>query len=423
MDVDDFIDTCHYTAARKNQLKTMWFRQEQTGRPTRAVKSFIKAEFYPDFKYARSINERSDVWKLRIGPVVSAISDVVFSRPEFVKKVPLHERASHVMRVLRHEPGQVVIANDHTSFETHTSQTMGLFECALYKYLCGDGRADELCNLIIGPQTLLGNFGKARVSSRMSGEMNTSLGNGVCNFLTFKTICHMKGYDLDECRCVIEGDDGLFVLPNGCDITIEDYASLGFVVTQDRYSNVGSAGFCSTYFSDDGESSVVDPIPSILRLPWSLNARWDDTEKRKKELANGKVLAFCYNYANMPILGQMALSLFNEYDVTSTSDPVGYWETKIRKEIEGNFDPSKLGGPVTRSSRLLFEQVTGISSEDQIFSEEIIKTAGWRSVYTDPRITELLSSDRRWQVARSFHARHSMGTEHIIHNNNNRRLR
>jgi len=49
-------------------------------------------------------------------------------------------------------------------------------------------------------------------ATRMSGEMNTSLGNGFSNLMFMLYACHVQGIAAEG---IVEGDDGVFALEGG----------------------------------------------------------------------------------------------------------------------------------------------------------------------------------------------------------------
>jgi hypothetical protein len=64
------------------------------------LKSFMKDEHYPEYKFPRPINSRSDVFKVLVGPYVQCMNELLLKMPYFIKKIPVSERAQFVKKNL-----------------------------------------------------------------------------------------------------------------------------------------------------------------------------------------------------------------------------------------------------------------------------------------------------------------------------------
>ena len=94
---------------------------------------------------------------------------------------------------------------------------------------------------------------------RMSGEMNTSLGNGFSNLMFMAFVCEKLGLN---CNGVVEGDDGLFAF-NGNTPSASDFTKYGFNIKLDVHSEISTASFCGNVF--DPEDRQIMTCPYIYR--------------------------------------------------------------------------------------------------------------------------------------------------------------
>lgn len=110
--------------------------------------------------------------------------------------------------------------------------------------------------------------GKLRLPAiRFSGEMNTSLGNTVNNWLMITTsLLYVKA---DPNRFVCEGDDCLVAVPKGKEEAfLQTIQRFGMRLKEDRYERPGDAGFCHQWWDPDGVI-FTDPRHRLRQLAYS----------------------------------------------------------------------------------------------------------------------------------------------------------
>lgn len=104
IDFDEWLESTPYTMRRKEELRSKRLPEGQSAMSvpkTWKVKSFIKAETYPEYKHARGINSRSDEFKCAIGPWFKKIEKQVFQHSAFIKKIPVSDRPDYIMNLLQ----------------------------------------------------------------------------------------------------------------------------------------------------------------------------------------------------------------------------------------------------------------------------------------------------------------------------------
>jgi len=303
-DFYDWLDTTSYNQQRKQQLCDA-YDSLKGARPTlrqcRHIDTFVKSEFYPEWKHARMINSRCDAFKVWSGPRFKAIEDAVYQLPWFIKHVPVPDRPRLVSNLKRY--GRKCYATDFTAFESHFDPLiLDAIECELYRWcLRNDPDVEYLCQALMGKNEMRTRTGlhASCLGKRMSGDMCTSLGNGFTNLMLAMFIASEKGGTVDG---FVEGDDGLLT----CDVelTAQDYLQCGFSIKIEEVVDPCCASFCGLIFSESGEI-IRDPRKFMMGFGWTqsfINAG----QTMMDELLRAKALSAVYETPQCPIIGAFA---------------------------------------------------------------------------------------------------------------------
>jgi hypothetical protein len=369
---EEWLERSPYDQNRKAQLR-QFHHELRGGVPTRdqreRISSFIKTESYPTWKQARTINSRSDYFKVYSGPYFKAIEDAVYQLPEFIKHTPVPERPAKIATLRK--ANMRYYATDYTSFESHfVREFMDICECALYRHCISDPVARTvICETIMGENSLKYRSGvKAKcVARRMSGDMCTSLGNGFTNLMLTKFVVAEKHGTLSG---FVEGDDGIFA--TDVELSAADYSSLGWTIKIEEVEDPCSASFCGMIFSSSGQI-IRDPRRFVQTFAWT-HSFVNAGPRIMNELLRAKALSTCFETPHCPIVGAMARR--------ALADTVGYAARfvedgyhKVPKDVQKvtEFCPSG-------DTRVLFEQLYGISPETQLDIEYEISTGNWDKV-------------------------------------------
>lgn len=339
-------DNTTYSASRKQALLSVWNegQHKMAGpfefhnnhkRHAYRVNNFIKDEFYAEYKHPRMINSRSDMFKCVVGPLFSAIAKDTFnlkfpgkSYGPLIKYVPVSDRPV-VLRDLLTEFEELYQVTDYSSFEAHfTAEVMETCEFQLYKHMTSklpnssefmDLLRDSMCKV----NTLRNKWFRVLIDAvRMSGEMNTSLGNGFSNmmFTLFQANqTHLKnGYvgSLDSwisncfeyVRGVFEGDDGLCVFHPSCRPTSADFQAMGMIIKLEDHKEIGTASFCGNVFDPIDMIQVCDPLKVLCSMGWSNKKYVRATSATKASILRCKANSYINQYPGCPIV--QALSLY-----------------------------------------------------------------------------------------------------------------
>ena len=162
---------------------------------------------------------------------------------------PAAERPAYIMQNMA---GPYFYVTDHTAFEcSATRDIQENMEHRIYRRIMGEDAYAFVALLLEDQKVTCGN-GKCIVpASRFSGEMNTSLGNSIVNYIVIQMI--QRHFNVGG-NFFIEGDDGLLCFNKELDVeAVRQYAlSQGFNLKIDRVESPGKAGFLSTYWDEDG---------------------------------------------------------------------------------------------------------------------------------------------------------------------------
>lgn len=365
------------------------------------VGAFSKLESYPKFAYERTINARRDETKNQLGPWTSLVEHLVFSTDpdnpfagDFIKKVKMADRA----RFLRDkfEGFTRCAATDYSKFEASFIVVMMLVceYAVLSAYLrhTSHGRVflRHYREAVMSTNVIRYSTWACKVDGkRMSGEMTTSLGNGLMN----RYLCHFemwrRGFQ-GQFAAVFEGDDGLIGLPVGYDLSRPFLPDMGFEVKFDVYEHWTLASFCGNLVDEDSLTIVTDPFYVMSEFPW-LNPRYLGARNTSKlALMRAKALSLLHQLPGCPILQDYALNALHRSRGVSLKRVVeggalNAWEADHLSDAMKDFGVGYTFSnenlpvrPVAMSARLFFERCFGISVEQQMSLESWLRSPAFQ---------------------------------------------
>lgn len=370
---ESWISEAPYPAKRKEELRLVFedLKVHPLNEKDFECKSFIKDEHYPEWKHARTINSRSDRFKVWSGPIFHAIEKVLFKMPYFIKKIPAPKRAKFIFDNV-YMYGASYIATDYSSFEASFVQSMmQSCEFQLYQYMTEDVENGEewyatIAKALAGTQHL--RFKRATCqtkATRMSGDMCTSLGNGFTNLMVALFIGEEQG--LGTLRGVFEGDDGLFCYQFGKpDPSI--YAKLGFNIKLEVHTDITQASFCGLVFDVKSLVNCVDPSDILSLVGWTTSKYYGANRKTMMMLLRAKGLSLAYQYPHCPVVCRLAayiLRVTRSFDVRKLAESrnMSQWERVQLVEALSSGHPQETQ-PV-ESCRWIIEEKWGWSVAKQ----------------------------------------------------------
>lgn len=390
---DHWINQVKYRAVRKAELKQLHERlprhwSNRLWRKYSICKAFLKSEWYTNvggcFKPPRVISSRSDAIKTKVGPMIHAIENVIFSTAYFIKHIPMTERPDWILKRMG---GYTRYAStDFTSFEAgYVGAVMRACEFTIFKYMLRNNAQlydtlEKFQRICTGVNRLYMHDVSAAVHcKRMSGEMTTSVGNGLTNLflIGFAMSRQNPHFDMAKFVGVFEGDDGLFPFPEPLNEKqfSDDIAELGFIVKISLSKTIGEAGFCSQFMDTDDNIVVTDPVDEILSLGWSLGETIHCNDRRLRELLVAKAYSLAYQYSGCPVLYKMArwiIRAINEqpdWDVLLEKPYWNNWERDQMRAASRINLQRQLEREPKIATRLLMEKIFRFPIADQLRCE------------------------------------------------------
>jgi hypothetical protein len=232
--------------------------------------------------------------------------------------------------------------------------------------------------VLTGANRIENKFFHAKIDARrMSGEMNTSLGNGFSNLMFMFFMCEERG--LQQPLGVVEGDDGLFCFFFGKHPTTIDFQNAGFDIKLDVYENVHEAGFCGQLFDVGSFCILTDPYKVLSQFGWTTDRYRAANKNTLMKLLRCKALSIAHQYPGCPIIGKLAqygLRVTRSFDIRSyvwtRRDLDTYQRQKLQEAVDASKDPRNLYKEPTLSTRLLFEELFDIPVSTQVMIEKYL---------------------------------------------------
>lgn len=401
---EEWISSTPYSEARKNELRGVWadyLSNPKKRKVFNRVKSFVKDETYDEYKYCRLINSRVDVAKCFFGPINAAVSDVFFKMSWFIKKVPVPDRPEVLgSKLFSTGAGVDYIFTDYTAFEAHfVKEFMEICEYEVFYYMTSglDGGAEFMQTYrtyIMGVNKLIFKDLSVKIeATRMSGEMFTSIANGISNLLIFLFVCQERG--ATSVVGFVEGDDGLFrVSPAKAAPTIEDFKKLGFTIKIGHTMELNKASFCGQVYGMQDKIVITDPKEVMARFGWTNKKYTSCSEETAMQLLRAKGYSMVYQYNGCPILdslGRRILQLTENVTIgQKVFNNLDLWEReKLIAATQGSLPEKKTPGDETRN---MVEELYGITVEQQYELEEYVSTIDL-GLHNNPLPLESMPSD------------------------------
>lgn len=304
---DEWIDNVKYPQVRKDELRRV-YQQGLTQKANTKVKSFVKNEPYEEPKHLRGIYSRHDDYKCRVGPYFKKFGDKLFALKWFIKKISKPDHPQVITDRL--SKFAKYFCTDFSQFEATFVRQLLSIEQYVYRWtLEGHPLQKEICDLIAMScsqnKISFKDFDIVLDCKRMSGEMNTSCGNGLMNLLITAFVLQSAGNSMEEWDAYFEGDDGII----GCKNLPTDriYTELGARVKITVPSGLHTASFCGNVFDPEIKHNVTNPMEASVSFGWTTAEYAQASVKLRKELLRAKSYSMLYQYPGCPILKHLAL--------------------------------------------------------------------------------------------------------------------
>jgi hypothetical protein len=382
----EWLEGTTYPDWRRQQLIDVRARMrgKRLHRRHRRVKMFIKREWYNKFERPRGIYSRAEESKIVLGPIIKAIEKIVYKfsagekgKRHFVKHVPVNERPEFLKDMVDSSGNRFVVM-DYTAFESSfTADLMNSAEVMLYKHVLQrhPQALSTLVTTITGKNDIYSRHFRFRITARrMSGEMNTSLGNGFANLMILLFWAKKKGITLYG--PVVEGDDSLCSIPFNADTDTSLIEEVGIGVEAEFFNDFSSSSFCGSHAHPDTLENTTDPVRALLKLGTTHSQQMFAGPAKRRGLLLAKVLSLGYEYPRMPIIW----ALVRRFLFLLRFDEPIYERDSYRNftEIDRNLVEANVGPPheLTREmfSRSKKEGGFDVSEGEQILLERYMES-------------------------------------------------
>jgi len=328
------------------------------------------------------------------------IEKELFKLDWFIKYVPVIQRAKHIVENLT-QAGANIASTDYKSFETHfTTEAMESCEFVLYEYMTQNLPDKEWMNLV---RNIIGGTNHCEFKNiyvdvdgtRMSGEMNTSLGNGFANLMIMLYV--LKKIKAKSIKGRVEGDDGLFTW-FGRVPTEEDFRKLGFTIKMELHDELTYASFCGLLADPDELITITNPTVALMNFGYTSNLYAQANPNKLAGLLRSKALSMAYQYPGCPILSSLAKYALRvtEGKKVIVGGKIDYYKRDMIIEalnyIRENGIPDR---PVGIKTRFLMEKIFRIPVEVQVATEQYLDSLNVLQPLVLPGLLEYCHPDAR----------------------------
>jgi len=360
------------------------FLSDKTWQKWCRVECHIKREFTAEHgKHARIISSRTDFAKCLLGPSAHAMEKVIYNPLFMDPKIHFYKGLEPAKRkefIKKHINSTHILCTDYSSFEGSFRQgLMDNCEQVMYRYLLRHFPVERsYFKRLSGKNTLElpGVLTCTMDATRMSGEMNTSLGNGFTNMIIM--LFMVKVYGLNLIEGIVEGDDGIFVFADENLPTEEMYKKFGFAIKIKRPHNFYEASFCGNVINPISLDLLADPVEFISRFPWSYSNRAiSQKDGPRLELMLVKTLSYLSLYPNAPVIAPIAYQEYKRLekmnvnmgkvnDILKEDSEFRYRFVENKEIFNFNVSPPVIAD----GSRQIMSDVFGMSTAEQVFVEK-----------------------------------------------------
>jgi hypothetical protein len=304
------------------------------------------------------------------------IEQSLFHNEYFIKYVPVHLRPKNIMDSL-YDPGAVYIATDFDHYESHfEEQILDSVEFELYSYMTQNLPQHSLFMSMLR-KVLKGwnvckfkNFFVKLLATRLSGEMNTSLGNGFTNLMLI--LYSFSKYNVHNPPGRVEGDDSLFRAYGHQYPKKEDFTMLGFSIKILVFQNLNEAAFCGMVFEPNTLDLLTDPIKKIINFSWFGEKYVNSSLKMLQQLLTAKSISLLVLYPSCPILTSLALYGIRVGHRFPRLSGTTYERETIRRRIAYYYSGKFRVGVITQDARTLMCKLYGFAVHEQLLLEEYL---------------------------------------------------
>jgi hypothetical protein len=312
------------------------------------------------------------------GPIFKLIEKAVCKNKHFMKYIPVDKRVDVLNEMC--EDGARYMATDFDHYESHFEKDiMEAVEFELYSYMVSKLPCGKLFMKIVSSVLTGVNMCRFKrmvvkvLATRMSGEMNTSLGNGFSNLMLI--LYNFTKYGVHDPSGYVEGDDSIFKVFGTKHPVPQDFIDIGFSIKLNVYQHIGLASFCGVVFDPTSLQAITDPVRKVLNFSWMGERYINANQKTLLKLLSAKSMSLLVLYPACPIVTSLA-----KYGIR-VSPHIYKVATSTQYEMEEQIylikhyinNKNKYNTTtITSETRKLMKEVFGIDEEIQISMENYL---------------------------------------------------
>nr|QUS52795.1 hypothetical protein 2 [Mute swan feces associated tombus-like virus 5] len=380
-----------YTGRKKR--KYLEAEMDLSGRPLRRsdsyVAAFIKAEKIFELKDPRLIQARSARYNYALGNYLKPIEHDLYNikgtgrlknwlpRGRLIAKgCNMERRAALIRQKMDRFPNPIVVSLDASRFDAHVTDMLAVEHLVYKRYW----RSPELQRLL---DWQMRNRGRTSTGvryslkgSRMSGDMNTALGNCLISIIVLANIMRIIGLKPDSWDMLCDGDDVLLFVDQRRSSLLQRlpglYAEHGFPIKVENVTgDYHKVLFCQGHpiSTPLGDRMVALPERVLSRSLVGVR-HWAEEKFIPKYLA---LIGYCELALNMgvPILQEFACTICSWGSrLPSNIQVTGRVIKAMREERCHPIEPI----PITPEARVSFWDATGIDPTEQRACEAALRS-------------------------------------------------
>lgn len=414
---DYFVLPMSYTGAKRAKYWTATERVLENGGINQSdakVKMFVKFEKLAPKKLnpdPRAIQFRDPKYCVEVARFLKPIEHYLYSMCGGGRDLPNSrvigkglssgQRASLLKHKLDQFESPVILSLDASRFDQHVDAELLKLEHMIYKGMCPDAWFAELLSWQLHNKGISSTgFRYSAYGKRMSGDMNTALGNCVLMVLMVSTFMRGRKYDLlddgDDCLLIVEEELLEWVLENvepvfltyGMEIKIEHIAR-----------EMAEVEWCQSHpieYAPEQWKFVRDPY-KVCSTSLS-GTKYFTSEGARRKLVNTIGMAELALNLGVPVLQEYALALMRNAgtdEVLNLQESDGMYH-RVKFELRAlnikhlcKLDPS----PISAEARISFAAAFGMEVSRQLELEEFFKRWSFE-------ISGGVEMPEEWDVAR-----------------------
>jgi hypothetical protein len=244
--IKEFLST--YKGNLRNRYEEGVKRTFEKG-PKRNIDIFIKDEFYWEDKPPRTIFSRDYGFNALYGTITKPLEHIFMQHSEFAKGKNFIERGKLFSD--KYHRFKYMVENDFSKFESsQRSELLKLVELKLYLNVFEETEHEFIENIFehkLNKEMSSREGIKAKLyGCRGSGDMDTSLGNGILNYVACKYFTMINNV-CEKDNLIIDGDDSI-IFVNSIDNLTETFSDFGFECKLIIRKDYHDLDFCSGKF-------------------------------------------------------------------------------------------------------------------------------------------------------------------------------